>query len=307
MTNKPVIGLALGGGGARGFAHLGALQVLIEAGIHPDIIAGSSFGSLGGALYIKHGNIPDCIHDLQALLETDIYKDLGVGNIHVQDRQGGSFWHQAAQLVQNRIIINLAQSRPGLIRLDKLRRVTEFLITEDRWERDNVRLGIVATDLQNGEDVYFTKGDLVTAILASSAIPGFVPPVEANGRILTDGGVTQQVPIRLARQMGADVVLAIDVGQAINPQARIDNAMAIMSQAEGIKSYHYRMMLNREADVLMMPTFVGIHWSEFARAEEFIKAGRAAAESHLEEIDRVLFRARHPWIGRIRFPQSKSR
>lgn len=299
MPNKPVIGIALGGGGARGFAHMGALQVLSELGIHPDIITGSSFGSIGGALFIKHGDINGCIEDLKALLKTDLFKKLGTSNIHVKDRQGGSFWHQAAQLVQDRIIINLAQSRPGLIRIEKLRQVTEFLITEDRWERDGTRLGIVASDLKTGEDVYFTDGDLVTSILASSAIPGFVSPVEFKGRVLVDGGVTQQVPIRLARKMGADVVIAVDVGQAIDSSARIDNAMAIMSQAEGIKSYHYRMMLNRETDVLVMPTFVGIHWSEFDRAEEFIKAGRVAMEAKIEEIKDAIYRARHPILSRF--------
>jgi len=304
MRNKPVIAVALGGGGARGFAHLGALQVLSELGIHPDIITGSSFGSIGGALYIKHGHIDGCVEDLKALLKTDLFKKLGTGNIHVQDRQGGSFWQQAAQLVQDRIIINLAQSRPGLIRIEKLRQVTEFLITENRWERDGIRLGIVATDLKTGEDVYFTDGDLVTSILASSAIPGFVPPVAFNGRVLVDGGVTQQVPIRLARKMGADFVIAIDVGQSINPSARVDNAMAIMSQAEGIKSYHYRMMLNREADVLVMPSFIGIHWSEFSRAEEFINSGKIAAESKIAEIKTRLFQARHPFLSKIWHPEN---
>lgn len=300
MPAKPILGLALGGGGARGFAHIGVLQVLSEAGVRPDIITGSSFGSVVGGLYIKHGNVQGIVDDLQALFESDLYKNLGIGRIHVQDRQGGSFWHQVSQFVQDRIVINLAQSRPGLIRLEKLRQVTQFLITEDRWEHDGMRLGVVATDLKTGEDVYFTSGDLVTAILASSAIPGFVPPVQANGRVLVDGGVTQQVPIRLARQMGADVVVAVDVGQAINADAPIDNAMAIMSQAEGIKSYHYRMLLNRESDVLLMPSFIGIHWSAFERAEEFIQTGRKAAETHLEAIDRAIWRSRHPWLSRFR-------
>lgn len=299
MPAKPVLGLALGGGGARGFAHIGLLQVLSEAGIRPDIVTGSSFGAVVGGLLIKHGEVQGIIDDLQALFQSDLYKNLGIGNIHVQDRQGGSFWHQVAQFVQNRIVINLTQSRPGLIRLEKLRQVTEFLISADRWERDGMRLGVVATDLKTGEDVYFTSGDLVTAILSSSAIPGFVPPVQTNGRTLVDGGVTQQVPIRLARKMGADVVVACDVGQAINADAPIDNAMAIMSQAEGIKSYHYRMLLNRESDVVIMPTFIGIHWSEFNRTEEFIQAGRTAAEGHLDELDRALWRARHPWLSRV--------
>ncbi|MCF7796266.1 MAG: patatin-like phospholipase family protein [Lentisphaeria bacterium] len=300
MPAKPVLGLALGGGGARGFAHIGVLQVLAEAGIRPDIIAGSSFGSVVGGLYIKHGDVQGIIEDLLALFHSDLYQNLGVGRIHVQDRQGGSFWHQVARFVQDRIVINLAQSRPGLIRLDKLRQVTEFLITEDRWVRDGVSLGVVATDLKSGEDVYFTSGDLVTAILASSAIPGFVPPVQVNGRTLVDGGVTQQVPVRLARKMGADVVVAVDVGQSINADAPIDNAMAIMSQAEGIKSYHYRMLLNRESDVVIMPPFIGIHWSEFDRTEEFVQAGRTAAETHLEEIHQALWRYRHPWLSRLR-------
>ncbi len=297
---RPRFGLALGGGGARGFAHIGVLQGLEEIGIRPDYITGSSMGALVAATYIKMGSAAATWTELDNLTRSDEFRKLGMHLINVNGRGGESFWHQVSSAIQDRIVINLAHSKPGLVRPDRVEDAIKIVISEDSWFDSGTELGIVATDLYTGEDVYFTEGPLLPAVMASMAIPGFLPPIYHEGRTLVDGGVSQQVPIRMAREMGADFVMAVDVGQDINPIADLDNAMAIMSQSENIRSCHYRDMLNREADVLVLPEMPGVHWSAYEQREAFVDLGIAAFDERRETFEKAWYRSKHPLLGRIK-------
>jgi len=137
-------------------------------------------------------------------------------------------------------------------------------------------------------------------VMASIAIPGFLPPVHHEGRILVDGGVSQQVPIQMAREMGADFVMAVDVGQDIHPIAEMDNAMAIMSQSENIRSCHYRDMLNREADVLLLPEMPGVHWSAYDAREAFVDIGIATFDECRVTFEASWFQKRHPLLSWVK-------
>ena len=298
--SRPRFGLGLRDGGARGFAHIGVLQRLEEIGIRPDYITGSSMGALVAATYIKMGSAAATWAELDRMTKSEPFRKLGMHLINVKGRGGASFWHQVSSAIQDRIVINLAHSKPGLVRADRVEDAIKFVITEDSWFDSGTELGIVSTDLYSGEDVYFTEGPLLPAVMASIAIPGFLPPVYHEGRTLVDGGVSQQVPIRMAREMGADFVLAVDVGQNINPIADLDNAMAIMSQSENIRSCHYRDMLNREADVLLQPEMPGVHWSAYDQREAFVDLGIAAFDERRVTFENAWYQKRHPMWGRIK-------
>jgi len=293
-------GLALGGGGARGFAHIGVLQGLEALGLRPDIITGASIGALVSASYIRSGNASQTWEALDSMVRSEAFQKLGMHLINVQGRGGASFWHQVSAAIQDRIVINLAHSKPGLVRAERVEAAIRPVIQEDLWEGGGTRMGIVATDLHSGEDVYFTEGPLLPAVMASIAIPGFLPPIQHEGRTLVDGGVSQQVPIRLARKMGADFVLAVDVGQDIHPMADLDNAMAIMSQSENIRACHYRDMLNLEADVLIRIQMPGVHWSAYPQRETFMEMGRQAFADQRVTFEQSLYQKEHPVKGYIK-------
>ena len=298
--SKPRFGLALGGGGARGFAHLGVLQGLEDIGIKPDIITGASMGALVASAYIKTGNSRDAMRLLDDMVESETFHKLGMHLINVNRRGGESFWHQVSSAIQDRIVINLAHSKLGLVREERIEDAISLVIRDDTWSNGNMELGIVATDLYSGDDVYFTEGPLLPAVLASIAIPGFLPPVKIGGRTLVDGGVSQQVPIRMAREMGADFVLAVDVGQDIQPLTELDNAMAIMSQSENIRSCHYRDMLNREADILLDAGMPGVHWSAYDKHAEFTQLGVQIFEASRVTIQRAWYQKKHPVWGALK-------
>lgn len=297
---KPRFGIALGGGGARGFAHIGVLKRLEELGYKPDFVTGASMGSLVGAVYTRTGSADATYEILDAMVTSEEFKNLGLHLINVKKRGGDSFWHQVSSFMKDRIVINLAQVKKGLVSIEKVEDAVRVAITDDIWSNGEMQLGIVATDLYNGEDVYFTEGSLAHAVMASIAIPGFLPPVEIGGRHLVDGGVSQQIPIRMAKEMGADFVFGVDVGQDVEPVTELDNAMAIMSQSENIRSCHYRDMLNREADVLLDMEMPGVHWSAYDQREEFVRIGEASFNKLQVTFEQAWYQREHPIMGRIR-------
>ena len=297
---KPRFGLALGGGGARGFAHIGVLKRLEEEGLQPDIITGASMGALVGGVYTRTRSANKSYEIIVKMVESEEFQHLGLHLINVKRRGGESFWHQVSSAIQDRIVINLAQMKKGLVASDKIESAMRLAVTEDIWTNKGLQLGIVATDLYTGEDVYFTEGSIIDAIMASTAIPGFLPPYELEGRTLVDGGVSQQVPIRMAREMGADFVLAVDVGQDVDPVTELDNAMAIMSQSENIRSCHYRDMLNRESDVLLDMEMPGVHWSAYDRHEEFVQVGVDSFNKYQVTLTDAWHLKKHPLWGKLR-------
>jgi len=290
-------GLALGGGGARGIAHIGILRGLEDLDIRPEIVSGTSIGALIGALFVRYGSASAVHTRLVELINSKAFMNLGLHLINVSGRGGGSFWHQAAASVKDRIVINLAQSKPGLVRSERVREALAVVLDEDCWNQDGRRLGVVATDLLTGEDVHLTDGSLLDAVMASMAIPGFVPPQILGDRTLVDGGVSQILPVKLNREMGADFVLGVDVGAPLALDGPLNNAMAIMNQSERITALHFRRRLAREADLVIRPEFGVSHWSEFNRMEEFTLAGVEAFEENANRLVHQWYRRRHPVLG----------
>lgn len=298
--STPRFGLALGGGGARGFAHIGVLARLEALGIKPDIITGTSMGAVVAAAYLKMQSAQDTLDELNRLVESEEFQRLGLNRIDVEGRGGESFWHQVSKAIQDRIIINMAHSRQGLVHAERITEALEVVFDKNIWQAGGMKLGIVATDLMTGEDVYFTQDSVVDAVQASISLPGFMPPHELGGRVLVDGGVSQLVPIRLAKEMGADFVLAVDVGQGIEPLTEMDNAMAILSQSDNIRSCHYRDMLNQEADVLLAPEMPGVHWYSYSRRNEFVELGEGAFDLQKVTFQRAWYQKQHPVLGKLR-------
>ena len=184
LRRKPIVGLALGSGSARGWAHFGVLHALREAGISPDIICGTSIGSLVGATY--------------AAGEMDSFQDwvLGLGK----------------RKVFGFMDFNLGG---GLLKGEKIIDFWRENFVQETMEELSAPFGCVATDLQTGAEVWLRKGSIAEAVRASIALPGLFTPVIHQGRLLVDGGLVNPVPVSLARAMGADIVIAVDLNADI--------------------------------------------------------------------------------------------
>ncbi|MBK9163707.1 MAG: patatin-like phospholipase family protein [Acidobacteria bacterium] len=249
------IGLALSGGGARGYSHLGVLRVLERAGIQIDMAAGCSAGSIVGAAIAAGLKADDIIK---------FSRKLG--------------WFDVSAF---------SYSPKGLLTNEPLGRFIENNFPLTRFEELEIPLAIVACDLATGKEVVFRdEGNVAEAVRASCAIPGvFVPVIGTDGKVLIDGGIASPMPTRAVRKLGADKVIAVDLLTCGSVDAGTPNTLvgtfiqaAMMMIRNSSKSHHYR------ADIIIEPAIAHIRPDEIKRADELIELGEAAAEEKLEEI-----------------------
>lgn len=255
----PKLGLVLGGGAARGFAHVGVIQVLEESGISPALVVGTSAGSLVAAFYASGKNGVQ----LQRVSETMDEATLTDWTIPLLSR--------------------------GMMRGEGLARYVAAQTGGRKIEDLPLPLGIVATDLHSGQGVLFQRGDIATAVRASSAVPAVFEPVRVAGRDYVDGGLVSPVPVRYARQMGADVVLAVDISSA--PESNKANDMLqVLLQTFTIMSKSINAFELKEAEVVVRPALNGVGSAAFSERRRSIEAGRAAMLQALPALRKALER-----------------
>lgn len=241
---KPKIGLALGGGAARGFAHIGVIKMLEAQGIVPDYVVGTSAGAVVGALYAG-GFDAFAMQKLAIQLDETLFAD----------------WTLRG---------------PGLLKGEALQSFVNKHLRQRPLERLKLPFGAVATDLNSGERVFFRTGDSGMAVRASAAVPGIFQPVAINGRLYVDGGLTSPVPVRAAREMGADFVIAVDIS-AIPDGQPVDSMSAILWQTTTIMGGVIGKSELAGADVVIRPRLPYVKsWDFAARHEAMIEGERAA-------------------------------
>ena len=261
----PRIGLALGGGAARGFAHIGVIQVLEEAGIRPDLVVGTSAGSLVAALYASG-------HTGQ---------QLGV----------------LADSMDEAAITDWSFPLRGLLRGGALAKYVRDQTGGRPMEQFPLPLGVVATDLDSGQGVLFQRGDPGTAVRASSAVPAVFQPVKIGEREFVDGGLVAPVPVHYARQMGAELVIAVDISAPPEGNPTGD-AFRMLLQTFSIMGRSINNFELKEADVVLRPRLTGISSADFAARKRSIAAGREMGLAMLAEIKGKMA-AKEPtaWVG----------
>jgi NTE family protein len=253
----PRIGLALGGGAARGFAHVGVIQVLEEAGIRPNLVVGTSAGSLVAALYASGRNGQQ--------LQTVAME---------MDEAAFADW-------------TLPLFNRGVLRGEALGRYVDNQVNHRLIENMALPLGVVATDLKSGQGVLFRRGDTGTAVRASSAVPAVFLPVKIGGQEYVDGGLVSPVPVRYARQMGAEVVIAVDISSAPegNPSG---DPLQILLQTFAIMGKSINSWELKDADVVVRPALVGMGSGDFTGKRRAIEAGRNAMRAMLPQLKAAL-------------------
>lgn len=249
----PKIGLVLGGGAARGFAHIGVIQVLEEAGIKPSLVVGTSAGSLVAALYAS-------------------------GKSGVQLQKVAETMEEATFADWTLPIFNR-----GLLRGEALARYVSLQVNGRLIESTSIPLGIVATDLHSGQGMLFQRGDIAVAVRASSAVPAIFQPVKIAGRDYVDGGLVSPVPVRYARQMGAELIVAVDISGLPEGNAANDTLQVLM-QTFTIMIKSINNFELREADLVVRPALAGVGSSDFGSRRRSIDAGRAAMLAVLPQL-----------------------
>ncbi len=209
--SKLKIGLALGGGGARGAAHIGVLKVMHKNGIVPDIIGGTSAGALIGAMYAATKD-PDWIDKrFKEFLGSDEYEELGIGRLQ-SDQNPESVIGQATKFVQDKLVFAMALTRSSIIKKERLSRVIDYLLPVKTFEELKIPFNAFATDLQTGETICYDSGNLVDAVTQSSSIPGFVEPTKQKDKLIVDAGVSAPLPVRELKDK-ANFIVGVDISR----------------------------------------------------------------------------------------------
>jgi NTE family protein len=293
QKNRLKIGLALGGGGARGFTHLGILKVLDEAGLRVDLFAGTSMGALAAALYLRQGSAEAAISHLQHV-HADQRSVAQTLSHYTPTVSSSSMLRRLMRRALEVAIINRAIHRSSLLTGKYLTRAIEELISPGRLE--DLPLAVAATDLISGKGVVLRTGSLQKALLASAAIPGFFPPVQWDDMLLTDGEVTDLIPVAACRAMGADVVLAVDPNSEIHEVQAPRTTLDVLLRAFNITTIRLGEASLPDADLTLHPVQGEVMWSDFHKLEEMISQGEAAAREQLPQIQELLSGRREPKI-----------
>jgi len=292
QTQRPKIGLVLGGGGARGSAHVGVLKVLEELHIPIDYIAGNSMGAIVGGLYAA-GFTPDEIgHELETIDWDDTFQD-------APPRTDRSF--------RRKLDDNLYMVKPKLGYSDGKVKTPLAYIHGQKFDLELSRLTLraadihdfnklpipfraVATDLETGQAVVLQSGELARAIRASMAVPGAFDPVEIDGRLLVDGLVANNVPVNVARDMGADIVIVVDVGSGLYKRDDIKGVLDVVAQLTNIlseRNVELQLATLKPSDILIKPQLGDLGSGDFNRAGEGIKIGEQAAREMLPALQKL--------------------
>lgn len=286
MFFKPKIGLALGGGGARGLAHLGVLKILEQEKIPFHLIAGTSAGALIGAMYAFNPDVDKVEHKLRKFIFSQEFKKLGINHFIKRKEIENTLSHFVTYL-KERLVINLAHSRTSLVNNKKFLSSSAEMLEDADIENSKIKFGAVACDLISGKDILFTSGDLVQAVTASSSLPGFLPPLKYLEYLLLDGCIIQPVPVKAAHNMGANIVIAVDVGQDVLPQNEFDNILDIMARTNLMTGHALNESQLEKADIVIKPDVGQFHWSEFEKMDYFIEQGKNAARSALWDLKKI--------------------
>jgi NTE family protein len=262
-SRAPVVGLALGGGAARGFAHVGVIQVLEENGIQVDLLTGTSAGSVVAVQYASGMN--------------------------------GRQLAQAALNMDEATITDwtIPLFGRGLLRGEALARYVNQQVNNQALEQMRIPVGVLATDIGTGQGVLFRRGDTGTAVRASSAVPGVFSPVNIAGRDYVDGGLVAPVPVESVRSMGAELVIAVDIsstaqdGNGTDVLRMLLRTFTIMGQSIN----HHAL---KDADLVIRPNLAGMGSADFASRQRAIAAGRDAMQRAMPRLRELLEAKRVP-------------
>jgi NTE family protein len=283
-TNKR-IGLALGGGGARGLAHVGVLRVLEEEAIHIDVLVGTSAGALVGGSYV--GGVPtdEFIKKTDDYLNSEEFQSSAIRaieNAHSQNEVG--LTQKIQTYLRNRFYLAQAMFRPGILSSEDFQSMIDYFIPDIQIEETRIPFRAVATDLIRGEQIVFSSGSLRRAVMASCAVPGAIEPLNSGEMCLSDGGIICLVPSSVARKEGADIVIAVAVDPDICTADEFHSAREVHDRAVEIMSHQLEHYELREADIIIRPDVGKLHWSDFSRARDLIEEGEKAARDKIEDI-----------------------
>ena len=284
-TGKKV-GLALGGGGVRGFSHIGVLNVLEQEGIDIDLIVGTSAGALIGGAYASGQSPREIQAKIDAYLRSPEFDASTLKSVGLTfSPENKNFFKKARTFIMNRFWFAQAFFKPSILPSNDFESLINYFLPEIDIRETKIPFRAVSTDLITGKEIIFSEGPLRQAVLASCSVPGALAPVRHGDWLLADGGITSLVPVHAAREAGADVVIAVMVDRDLSTSVSIETAKDVLYRAGEITTDALEASELKDADVIIRPQVGNLHWMDFSRASDLIKMGEDAARESLGKIN----------------------
>ncbi len=272
------VSLALSGGSARALTHVGVLRELERQGMHVDLIVGTSMGAVVGGLYAYYRDVDMVGERLRVLIESDLFmKTVAIARDDRLEEGDDGFFNRLVSLFRKGVYYSHSMRRPALITEDSYQEIMEDLMPDCLIEELPLSFAAVAMDLLSGEEVVIRSGSLRTAVAASAAIPGLLPPLEYRGHLLVDGGWVDNVPVVPAIALGGHFVLAADAALNVPGLGPLPaSAIEHLFRCNEITRIRLMQHLKRSADVTVVPEIGKTDWSQFSCLDRCSVAGSRA-------------------------------
>ncbi|NIM02631.1 hypothetical protein GTN66_00535 [bacterium] len=284
-------GLALGGGGARGLAHIGVLKVLEGEGISVDVIAGTSSGALIGALYACGYSASSIEKKVIEFLDSKEYKRARLEFLQDElGEEGSTRIKKIVSYAKWKLIYNLSLVKLALVSEKRIEAIVNSLLPDRNIEDLEIPFGCVSTDLTSNGELSFTRGPLREAVRASVTIPGLFPPLKWRGRRLVDGGAVNLVPVEVASNLGADLVVGVDVQGSFprNSPQEMKTGLDVILRTSYISGLFLNKFRLTKADLVIKPGVGNIHWVNFDKLHDCVKKGEESTRARLAEIYKLI-------------------
>ncbi len=286
------IGLALGGGGARGLAHIGVLKVLENEKIPIHLIVGTSIGALVGGAYAS-GSRPDELQKkVDAYLNSAEFRSSTMKAFEsAYAKEEGGLAQKIQIHLRNYFYLIQAMFKPGILSNEDFQATINYFIPDIKIEETHLPFRAVATDLVSGNQITFSKGSLRQAVMASCAVPGAFAPLKEGDQLLSDGGIICLIPSSVARQEGADIVISVAVDRGIGSE-ELRTVVDVYHRVNEIMGRRLKDYELAEADVVILPEVRDFHWSNFSQAMNLIEEGEKATRERLDDIRHAVLGAK---------------
>lgn len=283
------VGLALGGGGARGIAHIGVLRVFEDESIPIDILVGSSVGALVGGAYASGLGTYELEKRIEEFIVSPIFQESALKSIRdLEADKRLSLFQKIQTFFKSPLLLLQAVFKQGMLQSEDFQAMIDFFVPDVEIQDVQLPFRAVATDLLSGEAVVISKGPLRRAVMASCAVPGAVAPIVEGDKLLSDGGIACMVPTTAARDGGAEYVVAVSVTPDLPAKGEISSAMDVYVRSSNIGSLQLERRLLEEADVVIRPSVGELHWTDFALASQLVQEGEKAALGKLKDLEKGL-------------------
>ncbi len=278
------LGIALGGGGAKGIAHIGVLEALEENGIIPDYVAGTSIGAVVGAIYCLNGSAKNLVNTTREIINAPEFKELEIDKFYTDD---ASILKKFKKKIFEKYYWGTLLFRKSIVRTEATEKLFIKVFGDKKFCDLKIPFICNSLDINSGDETVFSSGLLYKAVWASCAIPGIFPALQEDKKMYVDGGTINNIPVEPLINIGAKIIIAVYLGEFPEFSDEPDSGFKISQRALVFMKVHLDQRILRLADYVIQPDVSTHHWADFSSLDILVQKGYDSVIQNLKEIKRI--------------------